>query len=65
MTMTRPASLLALLALPVGALTARATVLLAREQTRALGTGTALRAPPSARSILAGTRADYGQLSQA
>jgi len=61
MTMTRPASLLALLALLLATLTARATVLRPAGQTLALGHGVALAAP-SARPTLAGARADYGRL---
>ncbi len=55
MTMTRPASLLALLALLLATLTARATVLRPAGQTLALGHGVALAAP-SARPTLAGSR---------
>jgi len=62
MTMTRPASVLALLALLLATLTARATVLRPGAQTLALGNGVALAAPPSARPTLAGARADYGRL---
>ncbi len=65
MTMTRPASLLALLALLLGALTARATVLRPDGQTLALGKGLALAASPSGRPTLASARADEGRLSRA
>jgi hypothetical protein len=61
MTMTRPASLLALLALPVGALATRATVLRPDGQTLALGNRMALAAHPSARPTLASARAEYGR----
>ncbi len=62
MTMTRPASVLALLALLLATLTARATALRPGGQTLALGNGVALAAPPSVRPTLAGARADYGRL---
>ncbi len=61
MTMTRLASLLALGALLLATLTARATVLRPDGQTLALGHRMALAAHPSPRPTLAGARAEYGR----
>jgi len=59
--MTRPASLIALVTVLLGALTARATAIRPGGRTLALGKTLALRAHHTARPTLAGVHADYGR----